>query len=67
MIELGAMVNAREKTGLTPLHAAAFRGDPDIVRLLLDAGANPTIKDANGHVPKDWAQWEHHDEAAKLL
>ena len=67
MIELGAMVNAREKTGLTPLHTAAFRGDPDIVRLLLDAGANPAIEDGNGHVPKDWALWEHHDEAAELL
>jgi cytohesin len=67
MIELGAMVNAREKTGLTPLHTAAFRGDPDIVRLLLDAGANPAIEDGNGHVPKDWAEWEHHDEAANLL
>ncbi|EGB15135.1 Ankyrin [Pseudodesulfovibrio mercurii] len=67
LLARGAHVNAREKTGLTPLHAAAFRGDPAIVQLLLDAGANPAIEDNNGHVPRDWAVWEHHDEAAALL
>ncbi|WP_338669150.1 ankyrin repeat domain-containing protein [Pseudodesulfovibrio methanolicus] len=67
MLALGAMVNAREKTGLTPLHAAAFRGDPAIVKLLLDAGANPEIEDNNGRTAKDWAVAAHHDEAAGLL
>ncbi|XP_076637856.1 osteoclast-stimulating factor 1-like [Colletes latitarsis] len=38
------IVNAQNKMGETPLHVAASRGHVDIVNLLLQHGANPTIK-----------------------
>jgi len=44
LLEAGAAVNARDARGFTPLHVAAghdFPGSRRIVRLLLDAGADP--------------------------
>ena len=40
----------------TPLHAAAEAGRPEIVRLLLDCGADPLAVDADGRVPADLAE-----------
>ncbi|CUS07813.1 unnamed protein product [Tuber aestivum] len=37
--------------GFTPLHHAASQKHPDVVQALLDANADPTIKDAKGHTP----------------
>ena len=39
LIERGADVNAKDLTGWTPLHAAAFKGNMQIIRLLLEKGA----------------------------
>ncbi len=39
LIDKGADVNAKDLTGWTPLHAAAFKGNMQIVRLLLEKGA----------------------------
>lgn len=39
LIDTGADVNAQDLTGWTPLHAAAFKGNLQIVRLLLERGA----------------------------
>jgi len=35
----------------TPLHKAMILGSPDMVSLLLEAGADPTIKDSTGKTP----------------
>ena len=44
LIKLGADINARQKTGSTPLHGAAFYGHESIVKLLLENGCDPKIK-----------------------
>ncbi|KAJ9486986.1 hypothetical protein VN97_g6342 [Penicillium thymicola] len=45
LIENGASVDTRTSDGRTPLHLAAERGRRDIFQILLDAGADPSIKD----------------------
>ena len=46
LIKAGADVNAVDAAGTTPLMCAAFRGPPEVVRLLLAAGASPSARQA---------------------
>jgi ankyrin repeat protein len=43
--------------GETPLHRAAAYGDENMIKILLEAGADPSTKDANGDTPISWASW----------
>jgi ankyrin repeat protein len=43
--------------GETPLHRAAAYASEETIRLLLEAGADQTIRDANGDSPQTWASW----------
>jgi ankyrin repeat protein len=43
------LVNARDTDGSTPLHCAAWKGHPEVVALLLKAGANVNAQNSNGH------------------
>jgi ankyrin repeat protein len=47
--------------GETPLHRAAAYGNVTIVKMLLDAGADPSMKDANGDTPISWGSWHLRD------
>ena len=47
-IRRGDDLDARDGSGATPLILAAGRGRRGVVRLLLDAGANPTLADQSG-------------------
>jgi ankyrin repeat protein len=67
----GAEVNGRWSSGgaeVTPLHLAASRGHAEMVRLLLDAGADPGIRDSmhNGDAV-DWAEHFKQPEVVRLL
>ena len=45
-----------ESDGSTPLHIYCISGaDPRIIKLLLDSGADPTIKDSSGKTALDYA------------
>jgi ankyrin repeat protein len=49
LIQRGAGVNVADKQGRTPLLVASVESpNPDLVKLLLKAGANPMVKDASG-------------------
>jgi cytohesin len=43
--------------GESPLHRAAAFGNVPIIKMLLDAGAEPNMKDANGDTPISWGSW----------
>jgi len=47
--------------GETPLHRAAAYGNVAIVKMLLDVGAEPSVKDANGDTPISWGSWHLRD------
>lgn len=48
LIEHGADVNAQGDRGFTPLHIAITFGTPEVVEVLLKAGARTDIRDADG-------------------
>ena len=63
-VEHGADVNAfRHTRRATALMVAAHEDDLESIQLLLDYGADTTIKDKNGKTALDWA----HDEETKAL
>jgi uncharacterized protein len=58
LLDAGADVNGQGEGGFTALHAAAENGDEDLVRLLLDHGADASLATAQGKRPVDLAQSE---------
>jgi ankyrin repeat protein len=70
LIERNADVNARGCYGWTPLHYAVHEGRQIsivLVQILLEAGANPLIKDDKGFTPADWARIEMSDALPEVL
>jgi ankyrin repeat protein len=43
VLEYGAGINARNDAGSIPLHWAAYMRHPEVVRVLLERGADPNI------------------------
>lgn len=67
LIEQGAIVNAPGPDGTTPLMMAALSGTPDIVRLLLSSGADPTMFNTAHETAADWARKRNHQSLAAAL
>jgi ankyrin repeat protein len=53
--ELGADVNARDLNGYTPVHHAAARGDNELIRYLVEHGADVTAVSRSGQTTADMA------------
>ncbi|MFE7419635.1 ankyrin repeat domain-containing protein [Rhodococcus sp. NPDC057529] len=72
LIEAGVPVNHVNDPGWTALLEAVVYGDgsaryQDVVRLLLDAGADPAIEDADGRTALQHAERRGQDAVAALL
>lgn len=71
LIQIGADVVTRtefgETAGATALHIAAEGGYMDIVVKLLDAGADPSVRDAENRRPEKYAKLAGHQEIYELL
>ncbi|KAJ9610686.1 hypothetical protein H2200_005463 [Cladophialophora chaetospira] len=58
LVQAGVDLNeCAGRYGGTALHAAVWRKHPEILDILLLAGADPTIKDYNGASPADLSLW----------
>jgi ankyrin repeat protein len=52
LIDLKVNLDELDNHGHTALHWAVFRGDIDLIKILLDGGANPNILSDDGVTPK---------------
>jgi len=62
-----ALVAAQDRGGETPLHWAAFSGNLDLVRFLLDKGAEVDVKTNRGLTPLAFITAQGRTQAAGLL
>lgn len=67
LLAYDAEVNARQAGGFTPLHAAAQNGQLNMVRLLMQYGADPDLAADDGNTAADMATGAGHGEVAMLL
>src|SRR5262249_56270281 len=58
LLDAHANPNARDVRGMTPLmlSVASENQDPKVVKMLLAAGADPSIKSTDGETALDWAR-----------
>lgn len=67
LIKRGAVIDALNESGDTPLMGAAWFGCLSSVALLLKHGASASIRDDRGHTAEDLARQRGHTEIAGLL
>jgi len=67
LIDMGSFVNAKGRYGSTPLHWAAYRGGPNVARLLIEKGAEVNVMGKNGISPLHRAAQTGELEVAKIL
>lgn len=58
-LDAGTNINCREPNGFTPLMWAAFDGASDVVKLLLQRGANPRLESFQGETSLEIAELEN--------
>lgn len=67
LIERGAEINVAQEGGWTPLHQAAAHGQADLVKILLDRGADPGALSADGRAPEQMAREGGFDAVADRI
>ena len=67
LLEEHAYIDASSPNGSTPLMMAAMYGTPAAVKLLLEAGADPMIKNDKGLTAIDFAQRGNRKESAEIV
>eukprot|EP00051_Salpingoeca_urceolata_P014909 m.190377 g.190377 ORF g.190377 m.190377 type:complete len:407 (+) comp18229_c0_seq1:167-1387(+) len=67
-IKVGADLNAQtEDQKWTALHIAALSGLPNLVKLLLEAGADTSVRDSRDETALQWAEANSEDACVELL
>ncbi len=67
LLDQGAVIDARDEAGRTPLMLAVTHDKVELVRLLLARGADPNAADNAGHTPLQQATKRNLQDVAELL
>ncbi len=67
LLEHHAFIDAQSPNGSTPLMMAALYGNPQVVRLLLDEGADPLMKNEQGLSAIDFAHRAGRKDTAEAI
>ena len=67
LLAKGAEVNKTQTAGVNALHSAAHRGQVEMIKLLLQYGADPSLKTEDGKTALDFAKADEHEAAAAVL
>jgi len=67
LLQAGATSDPRQRHGWTPLQAAAQNGDVRSLDALLAAGAEPSLRNDDGHSAADLAHEAGHEVLAARL
>lgn len=67
LIEAGADVDAQANNGMTALMIAALNNSAPMIGLLMDAGADPSLKNAQGKTAEGVADLNDHQEASQAI
>jgi ankyrin repeat protein len=67
LLEKYAFIDAQSPNGTTPLMMAAMYGSPDSVKLLLDEGADPLMKNQQEMTATDFATQGQRPDAVEML
>ena len=59
--------NPKTKSGFTPLHYAAIKGQLEIAKMILPLVEDKNPKNSYGRTPLDFAKTYGHNQVAKLL
>ena len=66
-VAMGALINANDRFGHSPLHYAAYRGNAYIVDYLLSNGGDPNARGNHLSTPLHSATWGKHQDVVQLL
>jgi len=67
LLTAGFDVNVADTDGITPLMASAMNGNPAIARLLIDAGADLSLRNKWGLTAHAIAVWHGYTDLAERL
>lgn len=67
LVDKGADIDAQSDNGMTALMIAASNNSAPMIGLLIDAGADPAIKNAQGQTAEEVADLNDHQEASQAI
>ena len=67
LVDRGAKIDAQANNGMTALMIAASSNSAPMIGLLMDAGADPSVKNAQGQTAEDVAKLNDNQEAAQAI
>ena len=67
LLDAGAEVNARDRSGRTPLHGVCALGKKELAELLVARGAEVNARDFSGWTPLGFACFRRHEDVIEFL